>query len=90
MTDSISRQDAAARQEIAVDVGVLKVQMAHVNASLDAMRSVNKEQSQKLEEILEKLSEAKGGWRTLMWLGGAAATLSGTIGVWVGVLTGRH
>jgi hypothetical protein len=29
--------------------------------------------------VLDKLSEAKGGWRLLMGLGGAAATLGGII-----------
>lgn len=30
---------------------------------------------EKLEQISLTLSEAKGGWRTLMWVGGAGATL---------------
>jgi hypothetical protein len=33
----------------------------------------------RLEGIETQLSQAKGGWRTLMWLGGAAAGFSGVI-----------
>lgn len=29
---------------------------------------------EKLEQISVTLSEARGGWRTLMWVGGAGAT----------------
>lgn len=33
----------------------------------------------RLEGIEDQLSQAKGGWRTLMWLGGASAGLGGLI-----------
>ena len=36
----------------------------------------------KLDQVLEKLSEAKGGWRTLMLLGGAGAT-AGAVVPWL-------
>lgn len=35
-----------------------------------------------LAQVLSALSEAKGGWRTLMWLGGAAAAMGALIS-WV-------
>lgn len=35
--------------------------------------------SVKLDLVLDKLSEAKGGWRLLMALGGAAATIGGLV-----------
>jgi len=35
-----------------------------------------------LAQVLNALSEAKGGWRTLMWLGGASAAMGGLIS-WV-------
>lgn len=40
------------------------------------MEGVNK----KLDLVLTALSEARGGWRTLMWLGGAVAALGGVLG----------
>jgi hypothetical protein len=33
----------------------------------------------RLEGIEEQLAQAKGGWRTLMWLGGASAGAGGII-----------
>lgn len=30
-----------------------------------------------LDQVLTALGEARGGWKTLMWLGGAAATFGG-------------
>jgi hypothetical protein len=35
--------------------------------------------SEKLDIVVRALSEAKGGWRTLMLIGGAAASLGGLI-----------
>jgi hypothetical protein len=70
-------QDAAQRQEHAVHIGVLQEQVRSIMASLADQKEVNKAQSKQLTEILDKLSEARGGWRTLMWLGGAAASLGG-------------
>ncbi len=34
---------------------------------------------EKLDQVLSKLGEARGGWKLLMALGGAAATLGGII-----------
>lgn len=67
------------RQEHAVSIGVLQEQMRNVIAGQADQKIVNAAQSKQLGEILEKLSEAKGGWRTLMWLGGAAASLGGAL-----------
>ena len=33
-------------------------------------------------EVLDALNRASGGWKTLMWLGGAAATVGGGVS-WV-------
>lgn len=77
MTDSAFRQDLIDRQDHAVSIGVLQEQMRNVIAGQAEQKITNREQSVQLGEILEKLSEAKGGWRTLMWLGGAAAGLGG-------------
>jgi len=76
MSDTL-HQDALMRQEHAVHIGVLQEQMRSVMASLADQKKVNEAQSKQLTEILEKLSEARGGWRTLMLLGGAAASFGG-------------
>lgn len=76
--------------QMAVDVAVLKEQMRTLATSLSEMKEVNRQQSEKLDKVLTQLSEAKGGWRTMLWMGGAAATLSGILGAWIGLLTGKH
>lgn len=61
--------------EIKGAVDSLKVQMAEVKrhqANIDA----------KLDTVLDKLSEAKGGWRVMMMVGGAF-TSAGAIASWV-------
>lgn len=46
--------------------------MESQNEQLAAMRV-------QLEQVLAALGEARGGWKTLMWLGGAAASFGGAI-----------
>lgn len=79
MTDSAFRQDVIERQDQAVSIGVLQEQMRNVIAGQAEQKVVNAAQSVQLGEILSKLSEAKGGWRTLMWLGGAGVSLGGLL-----------
>lgn len=58
-----------------VKIARLEVQVKNLEANVALMND-------KLDDILERLSEAKGGWKTLMWLGGAAASAGGAI-TWV-------
>ena len=37
----------------------------------------------KLDDIIETLSEAKGGWRTLLWVGGAAGAIGALVAKFV-------
>lgn len=73
------RQEALERQDQAVSIGVLQEQMRNVIAGQAEQKIVNASQTKQLGEILDRLSEAKGGWRTLMWLGGAAAGIGGVL-----------
>lgn len=53
-----------------------------VDALKDELGAVKIKQAQideKLDLVLEKLTEAKGGWKLLMALGGAAATLGAVL-----------
>lgn len=75
---------------LAVDVAVLKKEMEAVTATLADMKKVNKDQSEKLDSILSQLSEAKGGWRTMMWIGGSFATVAGLLASWAGLFSGKH
>lgn len=75
------RQDAQERQEQAISIAVLQTQMLSVLQGQADQKRVNEEQSKQLADILTKLSEAKGGWRILMLLGGAAAGI-GSVFTW--------
>lgn len=57
-----------------LQVARLEVKVQHLEKQLVDM-------SIKLDTVLQKLAEAKGGWRTLMWLGGSAASL-GAFAAW--------
>lgn len=52
----------------------------------DEMSEMRKEFTEQLSKINETLSEAKGGWRTLMWVGGAGATFGIAIAKLIGWL----
>lgn len=57
---------------MAVEVSYLKVAVARLDA-------INTAQSEKLDRVLEQLAQARGGWRTLMLIGGAAGSLGSAI-----------
>jgi hypothetical protein len=57
------------------DFGVLEAEVEELKKKVDAM-------TDKLDTILTTLNEAKGGWRMLMGVAGAAAAASGAV-VWI-------
>jgi len=62
-----------------VEYGELKGKVAGALDAIVDIRNRQKTADEKLDQVLDKLSEAKGGWKLLMALGGAAATLGGVI-----------
>lgn len=59
------------------------------DAKISTLESDVKEIKDSVRTILAVLSEAKGGWKTLMLVAGVAGTLgafSTKIGVWLGLL----
>ena len=57
------------------EIAELKVKVDHLEASLEKM-------SIKIDALHETIAQAKGGWRTLMALGGAAAGI-GAAAAWM-------
>lgn len=55
-----------------VEYGELRGAVASLTRRVDAIDS-------KLDMVLDKLSEARGGWKLLMLMGGGAATLGGAL-----------
>lgn len=75
MSDSF-HQDEVQR---AVDLAVLREQFRVLNAHVSSLEASIKEVEGKLDTMLSKMSEARGGWRTLMWLSGAASAAGALI-----------
>jgi len=69
-------------QANAIQLAALAVEVAHLKVAVADLRSTNASQSAKLDRVLEQLAQARGGWRTLMLIGGAAGTL-GSAATWV-------
>lgn len=61
--------------EARIKVGMLQVQVDHLSDSLAALQESNQQLAAKVDQVLLALSEARGGWRTLMMVGGAASTV---------------
>ncbi|MGI4717198.1 MAG: hypothetical protein ACRYGO_07235 [Janthinobacterium lividum] len=64
-------------QQNAVQLAAMSVEVAHLKVAVADLRSTNAELDRKLDQVLAQLAEARGGWRTLMLLGGAAGSLGG-------------
>lgn len=61
------------------EFGRLEGAVSALKTELDSVKLKQAQMDVKLDLVLDKLSEAKGGWRALMMLGGAGATLGGFI-----------
>lgn len=74
--------DTATAQQNAIQLAALQVEVAHLKLAVADLRATNAQQNEKmdkqnekLDKVLQQLAEARGGWRTLMLIGGAAGTL---------------
>jgi hypothetical protein len=88
VTDPVFKQidylgDALARLEGTmidpVQFGEFKGAVVALKSEVDQIRNKQAQMDVKLDMVLDKLSEAKGGWRLLMGLGGAAAALGAVL-----------
>lgn len=61
------------------EFGRLQAEVVALRRDNDRMLEMLGKLTTSVDSINEKLSEAKGGWRLLMLLGGAAATLGGLL-----------
>ena len=62
-----------------VAFGELKGAVSALKSELDGVKAKQAVMDEKLDQVLDRLSEAKGGWKLLMGLGGAAATLGSAL-----------
>jgi len=68
--------------EMIKDLAVHDVEIKHLQDDMDKMVKEMADIKKSLAIIEATLSEAKGGWKTLLMVGGAAATIGGGIS-WV-------
>lgn len=73
-------QLSATEQKNAVSIAVIETEVAHLKAGLVDLKVTNVQLSAKLDDIMRRMDEAKGGYRVLLLLGGAAGTVGGGIG----------
>jgi hypothetical protein len=74
--------DTATAQQNAINLAALQVEVSYLKAAVADLRSTNVQQNEKLDKVLAQLAEARGGWRTLMLIGGAAGSIGSAI-TWV-------
>lgn len=61
------------------EFGRLEGAVAALKTELDSVKAKQQQMDVKLDQVLEKLNAAQGGWRALMLLGSAAAALGGLV-----------
>lgn len=65
-----------------VEFGEIKGAVAALQVQMSDLKARHAVTDAKLDLVLDKLSEAKGGWRVMMLLGGGASTLGAGL-TWV-------
>ena len=59
----------------------------HLQDDMDSMKEDVAAIRKAIEEINKTLSEAKGGWKVLMWAGGAISAITAAVGFFTGRIT---
>jgi prefoldin subunit 5 len=65
--------------EARINIARLQEQVDHLTAGMEDLQETNKELNAKIDQVLLTLSEARGGWKTLVLVGGAASALGGAV-----------
>lgn len=60
-----------------INIAKLNTEVEFLKAAVEEFKAGQAATDLKLDAVLTQLSEAKGGWRTLMLIGGASATMGG-------------
>jgi hypothetical protein len=74
--------DARAFGQLEGDVKALRETLEVQNKTLEAQNAVLATVTRDLSEIKTTLSEARGGWKTLIYIGGASATAASAV-TWI-------
>lgn len=58
------------------EYGMLVGQVERLTNDIEALQIQLAATNSKLDSIMQTLNQAQGGWKTLMWVGGAAASVA--------------
>lgn len=75
--------------EVHRDLGKHDAQIESLNREVKHLHEDMGRVMQQLADIQNTLSEAKGGWKTLMWVAGFSAAIGGVIvkvGTWISAM----
>jgi hypothetical protein len=62
-----------------IEITRLEVTVAHLSVSFDGLQKSHEQLALKLDQVIETLAQARGGWRTLMVVGGAASAATAAL-----------
>lgn len=62
-----------------IEYGEVKAAVGHLQLQLNEIKARQQLIDSKLDLVVNQLSEAKGGWRTLMLVGGAFSTIGAAV-----------
>ena len=65
-----------------VAVAVLQNDMEHMKRSMAKLEETNAVQSAQLTHLVRAIDEARGGWKTLLLMGGVSSSIGGALS-WV-------
>lgn len=65
-----------------MEIAKLEMKVEHLSQAIDELKATNKALLETIADIQKTLHEARGGWRVLMMVGGAGASI-GSVITWV-------
>ena len=69
-------------QQNSIAIAIIRTEMEYLKAGMADLRATNAAQTEKIEQLLAIVAEARGGWRTVMAIGGAAGAI-GSAMTWI-------
>ena len=80
LTETIARiEEQMAEQISPQEFGELKGTVKAVDSKVGDLEEKVEKLAMKVDNLIEIVTEARGGWRTVVWLGSVSATLGGAI-----------
>jgi hypothetical protein len=86
MTTPLDHENARALAVLETEMKHMKaafeLEMRHMKSGMEDLKYSNSRQDGKLDTVLQTMHEARGSWRTLLLMGGAAGSLGGLV-TWI-------